>query len=400
MDKEKLAIHGGQPIRDHYLPYGRQIINDDDINSVISILRSDFITTGPTIEQFEREIAEYTGAKFAVAFSSGTAALHGACFAAGIGKGDEVITTPMTFAATSNCVLYQGGKPIFVDIDPKTYNLNPSLIKEKITKKTKAIIPVHFTGQPVDLEWISKIAKENNLILIEDAAHALGAKYKNKKIGSIGDMTMFSFHPVKHITTGEGGMITTNNEDFYQKLLQFRSHGIVRAKEMLIENHGPWYYEMQSLGFNYRLTDIQAALGISQLKKLDSFIARRKQIADFYNKEFEPMNEISLPYQEVQGDSSWHLYIIKLQSSKLTGNRKEIYEALQKENIGVNVHYIPIYYHPYYQNLGYKLGTCTIAEKCYEDFITLPLHAGMSDQDTMDVVNAVKKVINYFSRKN
>jgi len=400
MDKEKLTIHGGQPIRDHYLPYGRQIINDDDINSVIRILRSDFITTGPTIEQFEKEIAEYTGAKFAVAFSSGTAALHGACFAAGIGKGDEVITTPMTFAATSNCVLYQGGKPVFVDIDPKTYNLNPSLIKERITKKTKAIIPVHFTGQPADLECISKIAKENNLILIEDAAHALGAKYKNKKIGSIGDMTMFSFHPVKHITTGEGGMVTTNNEDFYQKLLQFRSHGIVRAKEMLIENHGPWYYEMQSLGFNYRLTDIQAAIGISQLKKLDSFIARRKQIADFYNKEFESMNEISLPYQEVQGDSSWHLYIIKLRSSKLTGNRKEIYEALQKENIGVNVHYIPVYYQPYYQNLGYKLGTCTIAEKCYEDFITLPLHAGMSEQDTIDVVNAVKKVINYFSRKN
>ncbi|WP_129691774.1 UDP-4-amino-4,6-dideoxy-N-acetyl-beta-L-altrosamine transaminase [Gottfriedia acidiceleris] len=398
MNKDKLAIHGGQPVRENFLPYGKQVINEDDIRSVIDILGSDFLTTGPTIEQFERDIAEYTGAKYAVAFSSGTAALHGACFVAGIGEGDEVITSPMTFAASSNCVLYQGGIPVFVDIDPNTYNMSPSLIKEKITKNTKAIIPVHFTGQPVDLENIIKIAKENNLIIIEDAAHALGAKYKNKKIGSIGDMTMFSFHPVKHITTGEGGIITTNNKDYYQKLLQFRTHGISRSKEFLNEYHGPWYYEMHSLGYNYRLTDIQASLGISQLKKIDSYIDRRKQIANFYTKELKALDEIILPYQAIDGDSSWHLYIIKLQSAKLTANRKEIYEALQKENIGVNVHYIPVYYHPYYQSLGYKKGLCTIAEKCYEEFITLPLHAGMSVQDSEDVVNAIKKVLSFYSK--
>ncbi|WP_088071943.1 UDP-4-amino-4,6-dideoxy-N-acetyl-beta-L-altrosamine transaminase [Gottfriedia luciferensis] len=398
MNKEKLAIHGGQPVRGNILPYGKQVINEEDICSVIEILRSDFITTGPTIEQFERNIAEYTEAKYAVAFSSGTAALHAACFAAGIGEGDEVITSPMTFVASSNCVLYQGGIPIFVDIDPNTYNINPALIKEKITKNTKAIIPVHFTGQPVDLDSIMKIAKENNLIIIEDAAHALGAKYKNKKIGSIGDMTMFSFHPVKHITTGEGGIITTNNKDYYQKLLQFRTHGISRSKDFF--NHGPWYYEMHSLGYNYRLTDIQAALGISQLKKIDSFIERRKQIANFYTKELKELDEIKLPFQDVNGDSSWHLYIVKLQLSKLTANRKEIFEAIQKENIGVNVHYIPVYYHPYYQSLGYMNGLCTIAEKCYEEFITLPLHVGMSDQDSEDVVKAIKKVLSFYSKTN
>lgn len=398
MDKEKLAIYGGQPVRDHFLPYGKQVINEEDIHSVIKVLSSDFITTGPTIVQFEKEIAEYTGAKYAVAFSSGTAALHGACFAAGIGKGDEVITTPMTFAATSNCVLYQGGIPVFVDIDPKTYNINPSQIKEKITKNTKAIIPVHFTGQPADLEQLLEIVKENNLIMIEDAAHALGAKYKNKKIGSIGDMTMFSFHPVKHITTGEGGMITTNNEEYYQKLIQFRSHGIVRAKHLLKENHGPWYYEMHSLGFNYRMTDIQASLGISQLKKLDSFIARRKQISRFYTHELASLKDLILPYQDKNGDSSWHLYIIKLKSRNLNANRKLIFEALQKENIGVNVHYVPVYYYPYYESLGYIKGSWPVTETCYEEFITLPLHAGMSDEDAKDVVNAVNKVLNYFSK--
>lgn len=398
MNNEKLAIHGGNPIRKDYLPYGQQLINEEDIQSVVNVLKGDFLTTGPSIEQFEREIAAYTGAKYAVAFSSGTAALHGACFAAGISEGDEVITTPLTFAASANCVLYQGGKPVFVDIDPKTYNINPSQIKDKITDKTKAIIPVHFTGQPANLEDILRIAKEKNIVVIEDAAHALGAKYKNTNIGSISDMTMFSFHPVKHITTGEGGIITTNHEKYYEKLLQFRSHGITRSKHSLSEFHGPWYYEMHFLGFNYRLTDIQASLGISQLKKIDSFINTRKQIAKFYTSELGGLEELTLPYQLSHVDSSWHLYIIKLQLSKLIASRKEIFEALQKENIGVNVHYLPVYFHPYYQSLGYEKGTCPIAENCYEEFITLPLFAGMSKQDSMDVVNAVKKVINYYAK--
>lgn len=399
MSESKLAIHGGSPVRNDYLPYGKQVIDEYDIESVVKVLRSNFLTTGPAIEQFETEIAKFTGAKYAVAFSSGTAALHGACYAAGISEGDEVITSPMTFAASANCVLYQGGKPVFVDIDPLTYNLNPNLIKENITEKTKAIIPVHFTGQPAELDEILKIAREENLVVIEDAAHAIGATYKNKTIGSIGDMTMFSFHPVKHITTGEGGIITTNQEKYYEKLLQFRTHGITRDQGLLKENHGPWYYEMQFLGFNYRITDIQASLGISQLKKIESFIEKRKQLVELYTKELGSLVEIMLPQQLPFVESSWHLYVLKLQLSKLTAGRKEIFQALQKENIGVNVHYIPVYLHPYYQSLGYQKGICPIAESCYEQFITLPLFAGMDNHDVADVVNAVKKVVNFYSKK-
>ncbi|CAI8714902.1 UDP-4-amino-4,6-dideoxy-N-acetyl-beta-L-altrosamine transaminase [Bacillus pseudomycoides] len=393
-----LAIHGGKPVRNHYLPYGKQSIDEDDIQAVINVLKSDFITTGPTIKQFENQVAAYVGAKYAVAFSSGTAALHGACFAAGISNDDEVITTSMTFAASSNCVLYQGGVPVFTDIKSDTYNIDPNLIKDKITNKTKAIIPVHFTGQPVELEKISKIAQEYNLTVIEDAAHALGATYKKKKIGSISDMTMFSFHPVKHITTGEGGIITTNNEDYYQKLLQFRTHGITRNPNNLTENHGPWYYEMQFLGYNYRMTDIQAALGLSQLQKLDSFIAKRKQYVSMYNMALKDLPEVILPKQLDHVDSSWHLYIIQLNLPMLKVDRKEIFQALQQENIGVNVHYIPIHLQPYYQKLGYQKGICPNAEKLYESIITLPLFSEMSEQDANDVIQAVKKVINFYKK--
>ncbi|WP_224796241.1 UDP-4-amino-4,6-dideoxy-N-acetyl-beta-L-altrosamine transaminase [Bacillus pseudomycoides] len=393
-----LAIHGGKPVRNHYLPYGKQSIDEDDIQAVINVLKSDFITTGPTIKQFENQVAAYVGAKYAVAFSSGTAALHGACFAAGISHDDEVITTSMTFAASSNCVLYQGGVPVFTDIKSDTYNIDPNLIKDKITNKTKAIIPVHFTGQPVELEKISKIAQEYNLTVIEDAAHALGSTYKKKKIGSISDMTMFSFHPVKHITTGEGGIITTNNEDYYQKLLQFRTHGITRNPNNLTENHGPWYYEMQFLGYNYRMTDIQAALGLSQLQKLDSFIAKRKQYVSMYNMALKDLPEVILPKQLDHVDSSWHLYIIQLNLPMLKVDRKEIFQALQQENIGVNVHYIPIHLQPYYQKLGYQKGICPNAEKLYESIITLPLFSEMSEQDANDVIQAVKKVINFYKK--
>lgn len=399
MSPSRLAIHGGTPVRSSYLPYGKQVIDEEDIASVVKVLRSDFLTSGPAIERFESEFAKFTGAKYAVAFSSGTAALHGACYAAGIGEGDEVITTPMTFAASANCVLYQGGKPVFADIDPLTYNLDPARIKENITDRTKAIIPVHFTGQPAELDEIIQIAREKNLIVIEDAAHALGAKYRNKSIGSIGDMTMFSFHPVKHITTGEGGMITTNNPLYYEKLLQFRTHGITRDQSRLRGNHGPWYYEMQFLGFNYRITDIQTSLGASQLSKIGSFIEKRKQLAEWYTQKLSPIEEILLPHQRSYVDSSWHLFIIRLQLSKLTAGRKEIFQALQKENIGVNVHYIPVYLHPYYESLGFQKGICPVAESCYEEFITLPLFAGMDHRDVMDVVEAVKKVISHYSNK-
>lgn len=274
-----LAINGGKPVRDTYLPYGQQWIDDEDIEEVVKVLKSDFLTTGPKIEEFEKKFANYIGAKYAVAISNGTAALHAACFAAGIKEGDEVITTPITFAASANCILYQGGKPVFADIDPKTYNIDIEDVERKITKKTKAIIPVDFTGQPVDIDAVNDIAKKYGLIVIEDAAHSFGAEYKDKKIGSLVDMTTFSFHPVKHITTGEGGMITTNDDKLYNKLKLFRTHGITRDKEMLHnKEEGPWFYEQLELGYNYRMTDIQAALGISQLNKINGFLKRRRKL--------------------------------------------------------------------------------------------------------------------------
>ncbi|MCQ5366112.1 UDP-4-amino-4,6-dideoxy-N-acetyl-beta-L-altrosamine transaminase [Anoxybacillus salavatliensis] len=387
-----------EPIRQSYLPYGKQWIDEEDIEAVVEVLKGDYLTTGPYISKFEQAVAQYVGAKYAVAFSNGTAALHGACFAAGIGQGDEVITTPMTFAASANCVLYQGGIPVFVDIDEKTYNIDPNKIEEKITNKTKAIIPVDFTGQPVELDRILEIARKHSLVVIEDAAHALGATYKGRKIGSISDMTMFSFHPVKHITSGEGGVITTNNEEYYEKLLQFRSHGITRDKEKLKEYHGPWYYEMQFLGYNYRMTDIQAALGTSQLKKIDKFVELRRKYVAMYNEAFKDMNEIITPFQHKDGDSSWHLYMIRLKLDKLKASRREIFEALQQQNIGVNVHYIPIHLQPYYQQLGYKKGMCPNAEKLYEEVITLPLFPAMSEEDVNDVIHAVKRTIAYYKK--
>lgn len=387
-----------RPIRETFLPYGRQWLDKEDIDSVVQVLKGDYLTTGPYISKFEQELANYVGAKYAVTFSNGTAALHGACFAAGIVEGDEVITTPMTFAASANCVLYQGGTPIFADIDEKTYNIDPKEIEKKITEKTKAIIPVHFTGEPAQLDEIYAIAKKHDLVVIEDAAHALGATYKQKKIGSDSDMTMFSFHPVKHITSGEGGIITTNDKKYYDKLLQFRSHGITRDPCKMLDDHGPWYYEMHFLGYNYRMTDIQAALASSQLKKVDKFLELRKKFVAIYNDEFKKIKEITIPHQNEETRSSWHLYMIRLHLDQLIGNRKEIYNALHQENIGVNVHYIPVYLLPYYQGLGYIKGLCPHAEKLYEEVLTLPLFPAMTEKDVMDVIHAVKKVINRHSK--
>lgn len=386
-------------VRDSFLPYGKQWIDEDDINAVIEVLKSDYLTTGPKVKEFEQAFAKFVNAKYAVSFSNGTAALHGACFAAGISHGDEVITTAMTFAASANCVLYQGGTPIFADIDDQTYNIDPVKVSELITERTKAIIPVDFTGQPADLDEILKIAKSNNLVVIEDAAHALGASYRGHNVGSICDMTMFSLHPVKHITTGEGGIITTNNEEYYHKLVQFRSHGITRDQENLTENHGPWYYEMQYLGFNYRMTDIQAALGLSQLKKLEKFVELRKKYVEMYNKAFSNIDEIVIPYQNEDRNSSWHLYVIKLKLEKISVLRKVIYDALIYENIGVNVHYLPVYLHPYYKKIGYTKGLCPKAEKLYQEIITLPLFPGMTEEDVKDVICAVEKVMLKFSKR-
>jgi len=376
-----------------YIPYGRQWIDDEDINAVVEVLKSDYLTTGPKISEFEKKLAERVGAKYAVAIANGTAALHAACFAAGITAGDEVITTPITFAASANAAIYCGGKPIFSDIDAKTYNIDPEDIKRKITPKTKAIIPVHFTGQPCEMEPILEIAKKNGLKVIEDAAHAIGAKYKGNSIGSIADMTTFSFHPVKQITTGEGGAITTNDESLYEKLMMFRTHGITRSNQKLLKNEGPWYYEQQFLGYNYRMTDMQAALGISQLSKLDMFIQKRKEYVRVYNEAFKNFEGVQIPYQLPETQSSWHLYIIQLQLEKLKIGRKEIYEELLAAGIGVNVHYIPVYYHPYYQSLGYIKGLCPKAEDLYERIITLPLYPAMEKGDLKYVIDTLQEII-------
>ncbi|MEH7106773.1 UDP-4-amino-4,6-dideoxy-N-acetyl-beta-L-altrosamine transaminase [Bacillus sp. JJ1764] len=388
-----------KPIRDTFLPYARQWMNEDDLAAVIEVLTSDYLTTGPAVSTFEQAIADYVGAKFAVSFANGTAALHAACFAAGITDGDEVITTPMTFAASANCVLYQGARPVFVDIDEKTYNINYQFIEEKITNKTKAIIPVDYTGQPAQLDEIKNLAKKHHLIVIEDAAHALGATFKGKKVGSISDMTMFSFHPVKHITSGEGGMITTNNPDFYERLLLFRTHGITKDETKLIEHHGPWYYEMHTLGFNYRLTDLQAALGTSQLKRIDQFISIRKKYTELYNVAFSDIPQVTIPYQHPDSDSSWHLYVLKLDLNQLSCDRKTIFETLLSHNIGVNVHYLPVHLHPYHKQLGYKKGDFPRAEQLYESIITLPLFPAMEEKDVHDVIKAVKETISHYAKR-
>lgn len=397
---QELAINGGKPVRDKLLPYGHQWIDEEDIAAVSEVLHSDWITQGSKVEEFEKNFATYIGARYAVAVNSGTAALHTACFAAQIKKGDEVVTTPITFAASANCVLYQEGTPLFADIDVDTLNIDPEEIKKKITEKTKALIPVDFTGRPVDLEKILQIAKDNNLIIIEDASHALGATYKDCKIGNISDMTIFSFHPVKHITTGEGGMITTNNKEYYERLKLFRTHGITKDKDKLLNYDGPWYCEMQELGYNYRLTDFQCALGLSQLKKIDKFIKRRREIVKKYNSKFKDMPEIKIPQiNPADSNPAWHIYMIQLNLDRLKAGRREIFEALRAENIGVNVHYIPVHLQPYYQKrFDYRRGNFPKAENYYSRAITLPIFPKMTDKDVDDVIVAVKKIISYYRR--
>lgn len=395
----ELALFGGEPIREEILPYARQYIDDRDLDAVNEVLKSDFLTTGPKAKEFEEAIAEYVGAKYAVTFSNGTAALHGACYAAGVGEGDEVITTPITFASSANCALFMGATPVFADINKDNFNIDVKEIKEKITAKTKAIIPVDYTGQAVDIDGIKELIEGTDIVIIEDSAHALGTEYKGKKVGGLADMTMFSFHPVKTITTGEGGVITTNNEEYYKKLVNFRSHCITRDIEQLQDkDNGGWYYEQQDLGFNYRMTEIQAALGISQLNKLEGFIDRRKEIVQKYNEAFERLEGLILHKNEDYSDTVNHLYVLKLDLPKLTADRKEIYNALIAENIGVNVHYIPVYWHPYYQKLGYQKGLCPKAEELYHAIITIPLFPAMTDEDVKDVIKGVNKIIYYFRK--
>lgn len=370
------------------IPYGKQTIEQDDIQAVVDVLQSDFLTTGPKIAEFEQTVADYVGAKYAVAISNGTSALHAACFAAGIGPGDEVITTPLTFAASANCVLYCGGTPVFADVDPKTYNIDPEDIRRKITDRTKAIIAVHLAGQPCDMDAIHSIAREHGLIVIDDGAHALGSVYKGKKVGSLSDMTTFSFHPVKPITTGEGGMIVTDNEEFYKRMVLFRSHGITRDASMMTRNDGLWFYQQFDLGYNYRITDIQCALGCSQMKKLDRFLARRKEIVARYNEAFADCDNIITPYQLSDTESGWHLYIVQVKNC----DRRQVFEAMREKGIGVNVHYIPVYMHPYYQEHGYENVHCANAEEIYSHIISLPLYPGLTSEQQDYVIDTLKSL--------
>lgn len=397
---EKPAVCGGMPVRETKIFYGHQYIDEADIEAVVSVMRSDYLTCGPQIAQLEEKLCQITGAQYAVVCANGTAALHIACLAAGAGEGDEVITSPLTFAASANCALYCGAKPIFADVNGETYNIDPAAAAACITSDTKAVVAVDFGGQSAELDELLSICRERGLVLIEDGAHVIGTRYKGKPNGSIADMTTFSFHPVKTITSGEGGAVLTNSREYYQKLKLLREHGITReAYLMQNQPHGNWYYEQIMLGMNYRMTDMQAALLNSQLDKLPLFARRRKAITARYDQAFAGLRGIRLQKENPDSDTTRHLYIIRVLEEELTIDRKEFFEALAAENICCNVHYIPVYYHPYYAKLGYRKGLCPIAEKIYEGIISIPLYYGMTDQDVEDVIRGVTKIAEYYGRQ-
>ncbi|MHA1217733.1 MAG: UDP-4-amino-4,6-dideoxy-N-acetyl-beta-L-altrosamine transaminase [Candidatus Heimdallarchaeaceae archaeon] len=373
------------------IPYGKQWITDKDIEKMKEVLKSEFLTTGPYVKEFEEKFAKYVGAKYAIAVANGTAALHLSAQALGVGKGTEVITSPMTFAATANCVLYNSGKPVFADITDRGL-IDPSEIKNKITKSTTGIIPVDYMGLPYDHKQVKEIAEENDLFVLEDGCHALGAEFNNQKIGNceFTDLTIFSFHPVKHITTGEGGMITTNNEEFYEKICILRTHGITKNKDTFKSGKtDPWYQEMHYLGFNYRLTDIQAALGTSQLERIDEIVSARRLIAKKYNGFFQDKKyDIDIIPEKGNELNSHHLYVIKLKNST---ERLKIYEFLKERGIYCQIHYIPVYWHPYYLELGYKKGLCKNAEGFYDRIISLPMYPSLTEEEQEYVLRCISK---------
>jgi perosamine synthetase len=399
---ETLAIHGGAPVRERLLPYGRQSVEDADVQAVVRVLKSDWLTTGPNVGEFEERFAAWIGARHAVSFSSGTAALHGAAFAAGLGPGDEAITTPMTFCATANCILYQGATPVFADVSPDTLNLDPGAVSRKLSARAssrlKAIIAVDYAGHPAALDELGQLAKTHGALLIEDACHALGAEFRGKRVGSIADMTVFSFHPVKHLTTGEGGMVATNDARLAETLRCFRNHGISSEARERHES-GYWFYEMVLLGFNYRLTDIACALGLSQLERLTANLKRRREIAAQYAEAFRDLPAIIIPAVRDGIVPAWHIYPVRLKLELLAKGRAEIFRALRAENIGVNVHYIPVHQHPYYRERFNTEARYSVAEDAYERLISLPMFHSMTAQDVEDVIHALRKVVAHYEGK-
>lgn len=394
---EQLAIFGGTPVREEEIYYGRQCIEQDDVDAVVETLTGPLITCGPKVAALERKLCEITGAAYAVVVSNGTAALHLAAMAAGIGPGDEVIVSSITFAASANCVLYCGGTPVFADINPETYNVDPASIRKLITPRTKAVVAVDFTGQAVELDEIRAICKEHHLILIEDAAHSIGTTYNGQPVGGIADMTTFSFHPVKTVTGGEGGAIMTNDEALYRTLHLYRTHGITRdMEEMLTPSDDPWFNEQVLLGYNYRMTDFQAALLLSQLAKLPRFSARRKEIVRMYDEAFAEVPELFVQKEIPQSDTTRHLYIIRLKLGMLKCDRRQFFDALYAENTCPQVHYLPVYWHGYYRQLGYEKGLCPEAEAFYNSVMSIPLYPSLTDKDVQDVIRAVKKVVAYY----
>jgi len=397
--KELPAFAGGTPVRDKKLYYSHQYIDEKDIAAVVDVLKSDYLTTGPHITKCEEKLCRVTGAKHAVLCANDTAALHMAVMAAGLGPGDELITTPITFAASANCALYVGARPVFADIDEKTWNIDPACIEKCITPRTRAVVAVDYGGQSVDQEAILALKEKYGFVYIEDAAHSIGTCYKGKPVGSFADMTTMSFHAVKTITGGEGGAVLTDDESLYRKLLLLRTHGITRdPKQMVHEPDGPWYYEQVALAPNYRITDMQAALISSQLDKLPAFGARKKEIVKKYNEAFSKLPGCVVQEETKGSDTVRHLYVLRLNPQHLSIGRRQLFDALGAENIICNVHYIPVYYFPYYEKLGYKRGLCPNAERLYDEMLTIPLFYAMTDQDVDDVIHAVTKVLTYYEK--
>ncbi len=397
---DELAIKGGTPVRRKKLFYGHQFIDEADIKAVVEVLKGDYLTCGPKIAELEARLCAVTHAKYAVAVSNGTAALHVACMAAGVGPGDEVITTPITFAASANCTVYCGATPVFADINPETYNIDPESIRQNITSKTKAVVAVDFTGQAVEIEKIRAVCDEHHLVFIEDAAHSIGTTYDGEPVGSLADMTCFSFHPVKTVTSGEGGAVTTNNKTYYDKLVLAHAHGITHDEAQMQNKNpeGPWYYEMIDKGYNYRMTDFQAALLMSQLNKLKKFSDRRKAIVAKYDEAFSKLPQIFVQKTIPQSDTTRHLYIIQLKLDRLTCTRRQFFDAMAAENVQCQVHYVPVYWFPFYEKMGYKKGLCPKAEEMYKGIMSIPLYPALSDSDVDDVIHAVTKIVEFYKK--